>query len=572
MLELRDFRQAGDRGVRINEELVFHFSADLDRTSITSDSVRIFDSKGRPAAGEFFVRRSTLEFRPDLPRRADLADGGLLPSESYTVELAGFPRPDGVRGRRGEVLSSTLRLPFHTVELGGDAPLFLDPFSDRLAPLLPLATRLGPLDPIRLQCGEALDPTSVVAAAFELRGFRQREDQQGRTVDELERIPVRVELVENRRDAALVHLRPAYPGRAQALGGLRALPPGEYFLHAPPGAPRLRNLGQRPVETWGPLPLPLQVVQPGIGSERLTFDDVVRRGPEEVEGADGTAWWGGGRIGVRFPLSAGDGRDGLVEDWSGQTDVHATRLRVPAGEDWDLSGARGLVVLRAQGTLEILGHLRRRVDPKTPAMGETFRGPDRRFLADAGTLVDWLDEAARANHDWTVLVAGGDLRVPGDLEVDGPLMLIAGGWIRIRGRVEASEVWHSAGGGQNIVSPEPARVAPLRFTEPTENPLRAPLRLAVLSTPVRPEHGVVHWRGAEVVGDSGNGSFGVRFLGVRDVTPREVQIFGPFDNMVLLGDCPAIRLLIELELQPGGRWDPPRVDEIEVSWTEPFPR
>src|SRR5262245_17920090 len=90
-LELLAFRQRGLVSVALNEELLFHFSADLDRGSITSDSVRIVDEQGRDVAGERKVRGTALSFLPALPCAADLSDGGLRPKTGYRVVLGGFP-------------------------------------------------------------------------------------------------------------------------------------------------------------------------------------------------------------------------------------------------------------------------------------------------------------------------------------------------------------------------------------------------------------------------------------------------------------------------------------------------
>src|SRR5262245_5253335 len=79
-LELLDFRQNELVSVALNEDLAFHFSAELDPSSITADSVRIEDDEGREVAGERIVQHgNTLVFQADLPRSSDLLDGGLRP-------------------------------------------------------------------------------------------------------------------------------------------------------------------------------------------------------------------------------------------------------------------------------------------------------------------------------------------------------------------------------------------------------------------------------------------------------------------------------------------------------------
>src|SRR5262245_1568375 len=79
VLRLLEFRQKDFDSVALNEELLFYFSSDLDRSSVTSDSVRILDGLGREVQGQRSVRGNTLTFQPDLPCASNLADGGLRP-------------------------------------------------------------------------------------------------------------------------------------------------------------------------------------------------------------------------------------------------------------------------------------------------------------------------------------------------------------------------------------------------------------------------------------------------------------------------------------------------------------
>src|SRR5690606_15277391 len=149
------------------------------------------------------------------------------------------------------------------------------------------------------------------------------------------------------------------------------------------------------------------------------------RSPVAVPGVDGTAQWAGdGLVRVRLPAAAGDGGagrvelNGAVED----SDVHAVSLHVPTDATAKLT-AEGLVVLRAQGSLVIDGRLER-ADSGAAALGELEP-------AAGDTLSIWLARAGELGAGWTVLVAGGDLVVRGELEVDGPLLLVAGGMLRI---------------------------------------------------------------------------------------------------------------------------------------------
>jgi hypothetical protein len=559
--------QAGRSGVGLNEVLVLHFSDDLDQASVTRESVSIRRPDGRAAEGRLEVRRARIEFHPDLPTLSDLSDGGLLPGTAYTLELLGFPRPDALRDRDGRPLVATWRTAFRTVAPGVDSTLFLDPLPERPHPLFLVAQEIGPLDPILLECGEALDPTSLVAEEFELWRIGG---------GERERIPLRARLVSNRTDRARIELRPLREPASD--DALRALDPGEIFLWIRQGHSSLLSLGGRRVHTvWGPNPVPVRVRGPEIGSVREEFESTAGRSPIEVGRADGTAAWGeSGEVEVRWPAAAGDGALGALElaGVEERAELATTRLSVAAGLECVLA-ARGPVVLLAQGTVEIDGALRRSGAGAARAMEADFREwrglGEREWRrlpeADWPTLGEWLAHVRALDEPWTVIVAGGDLRVSGRLEVDGPLCLIAGGWIRVSGRIQASEVWKSREGGGNL-SPA-GRLAPLALEAPATNPLRERLRFAVVSAPIRPPRGVSRWRAPRFQGDEGAGGFSVRFLGERDVGSRGLEVFGPVDDVSLLEGCQALRFVVELEVPPGEVWDPPRVDWVELSWYEP---
>jgi len=588
--ELAGFRQGGQLEVALNETLVLHFTEDLDPASVTSASVRILSAGNVEARGELSVQRSRLEFAPDLPLRADLADAGLQPATSYRIELAGFPRPDGLRSRVGRVLARTYVLAFRTVTADDVSSPFHETVEAR--PWLgPEQREIGPLGPILLASGEALDPRSLDAAAFELRGFGSAaEPGEG-----LERIPLQVRLAENHVDRAVLELRPLADATEEA--AYRALDPGKYFLWIDPSREALRTLGGIPVQpVWGAnLTIELRVLGPRTGELVETFDDERRRSPQPWPGSDGTAAWGDGAVRVRFPAAAGSGRDGPVRlgATEGRADVQATTIELPEGTTCELT-AEGPVVLRAQRSIELAGGLRRRVegapmgwDPgesleawsqrtwreeawRIPSMAADFGPPGEPAADGPEALSAWLARVQERGLPWTILIAGGDLQVVGSLECDGPLLVVAGGWVRVFGRVTAREVWRLGSGGGSFQPPEVE--APLDVDPPLANPLVEPLRLTALSDRIRPPYGVVRWRSAERRGDAGAGTISMRFLGERDDGPR-TEVFGPVSDLGLLEGCQAIRFVLELEVPParssGGPWTPPRVDEVRIVWDEP---
>src|SRR5688572_27437987 len=234
-LRLLEFRQQDFDSVALNEELLFYFSSELDRSSITSDSVRVLDPWGREVAGTRSVRGDALSFLPDLPCASDLSDGGLQPEATYRVVLGGFPRPDGIRSSSGALLSESLVLSFGTARIG--ELLFLDPFLGPF-PLLPAGKRTELEDGVLvLEYGEALDPSYVPHVRFLL------------TPEASERQPISAtaRLIENRRDHALLVVEPAREGGAV----VERLAPGTYFLVQMQGA-ALRTLGGREVQPGWP--------------------------------------------------------------------------------------------------------------------------------------------------------------------------------------------------------------------------------------------------------------------------------------------------------------------------------
>ncbi|MCZ6598204.1 MAG: hypothetical protein O7B99_11245 [Planctomycetota bacterium] len=569
-LEVLDFRQHQADGVFLNETLVLHLSDDLDRTSVSRETVRILGPEGRAAAGRLEVEGAKILFRPHLPRAPRLLDGGLLPGRTYTVELLGFPLPDGIRSRDGVPLSATWRSTFRTVGWDGDpeTAVFDEPALVGAPQLALERVEIGPVDPILLVCEHALDPRSVRAEDFWLVG----DVESGY-------LPLRARLLDNRSDGARIELRP----RGAEAGLLRALEPGEYRLglHVDT-APR--TLGGVPVRPrWSAVAPVLgayfRVRQPRVVLRREDFQGDEHRSPAPVPGTEGTAAWSDtGVVGVRYPAAAGSGRDGPVElgDEEQRRDVQATRLHVPADVECELTGD-GLVVLRAQGSLMIDGVLRRRGGAEEDEM---------RF-GKGETLSAWLEAARERDPAWTVLIAGGDIVVSGSLETEGPLLLVAGGWVRVSGAVRAESIWHTPGGGGNFRpwprvlvldrGPRDAQEAGnyeymgFVLDPPKTNPLVEPLVFGIQSSPVRPPRGVTSWRPATYDGRRGAGRFRVRFVGEKDVGPRSVEEFGPVDDVLLLKDCEAIRFQIELFLEPGeGRWDPPEVDYVQLSWDEPL--
>jgi hypothetical protein len=569
------FRQSDQHGVFLNETLVFDFDRELDRASVTQESVRIVGPEKKPARGRLEVTGKKVLFHPDVPRSADLADGGLAPASVYSVAVAGFPFPDGVRDRDGRPLAESYFASFTTVDPGATTGQVLEDLTpDRAEPMRLAATEIGPVDAIELVCGEPVDPRTLVAEDFELLDY-----------ESTSRIPVRVELRENRFDGARIEVR-----AIDAEGNLEALDVGTYQLWVGEKA-HLRDFSGHPVLTaWfnEPLAGTLRVVE---RDERSTvvdgrledFLDERRRSPAHVEGVAGMAAWRGGVVTISDPAAAGDGLAGKVSLAAEEPriDVQATAIELPVGEVVRLTGA-GLVVVRSQGRLTVDGELVRDVEGKQRraqelglerveewnrwASNESAWDTEPMAFAEGESLTLWLSRAREQNAAWTVLIAGGDLEVRGRIWTDGPLLLVAGGWIRVVGDVLARP-------GQNwTLGTAGTSNAPLVMDAPRRNPLAEAQTWAVLSAPIRPSARPRRWWPATVQGSVGGGSFRVSYLGERDGPGASVEVVGPVDSPVLLERCDAVRLRVDLTMFPGSTspvWDPPIVDAVEIAWESP---
>jgi hypothetical protein len=557
MLRLLEYRQQDFDSVALNEELLFYFSADLDPSSVTSDSVSIQDEQGGEVDGQRAVRGNALSFLPELPRAADLSDGGLRPGARYRVILGGFPRPDGIRSTSGALLSSSLLLFFGTAEVGGSSPLFLDPFVGPF-PLLPSGKRVYPIEledgRLVLEYGEALDPSSVPACRFELLRYPTGGGER-------ETIPTTVRLIENRRNHAALLVETLGP-----LGGER-LPPDTYYLSMP--GRELRTLGGRAVEPgWGRGLLQLVVPQARI---ELSLGAARERTGDLPPGCDGTAVWSdtGHALHVRYPLAAGDGSAGVVElrDSPHGSDTPATRLLVPTGAVADLSALTGPVVLRAQTSIEVRGRLTRRgpaadKDPLTLELERAAKLPPSHW-APLSAWVERLleEEGAWARQPWTVLIAGGDIRVPqgGAIEVEGPLVLVAGGWIRVAGQaVPRGRLWMTPEWDGNLGAHSGKGLLPLALDPPLENPLRTKLTAGLLTRAFPWTPWASRWR-TLLIGHEGSGRLDARFLQTPPGSGIERVVSDPSE----LGAGP-VRALLRLELGPGQAepWNPPRLERL----------
>ncbi|MCH2106686.1 MAG: Ig-like domain-containing protein [Planctomycetes bacterium] len=549
-------------GVFLNEAIVVHFSDDVERTSVTNASFIVRRAKdGRPARGRLSVDGPRVRFDPLIPLTRSLEDAGLLPGTRYEVLIRGYPHLDGIRSVRGAPLAASTQWQFATAERT-DPPRQL--FDDRTpafgAPLTMQASTTAPDEPLQLECAEPLDPTTLEDDDFTLH----------LVTDEgpVEETPVWLRLLINE------HPTGAQAGRAVVeVRPRRSLVSGTYLLR-PSASLRLRDFAGNQV--WLP-PTPSSAqgfvveVQEAAGeaatqSMSIDFLDTSLRSPIGVPGADGTATWAGdGTVLFRIPAACGDGSRGEVslEGLIGDTDLNTVRLSVQPAAEATLA-SDGLVVLRSQGAMTIQGTL-------TRSGNAAAAFDDPRGL----TVSQWLERASLEERAWTVLVAGGDLILEGEIKMDGPLALVAGGRIRIVGEVEvpAGKLWLVGEGGGLSVDSRASRPR-LEIDEPINNPLVEPLYFAVLSAPLPPWGGVERWLGADASGRAGSGSWELAFL------PEDIEMDGmraradtflPQTDPRLLPSKSGLRLLIKVHAAPAvsrgvSRWVAPAVDSTLLRW------
>ena len=167
------------------------------------------------------------------------------------------------------------------------------------------------------------------------------------------------------------------------------------------------------------------------------------------------------------------------------------------------------------------------------------------------------------SRTWTVLVAGGDLWIEGDVVVDTPLILVAGGRIRIDGRVRSADnqlFLLGDGGSLNY-----HRALDLTLDPPAHNVLAAPISLGLLSSPLpRRVRERYLWRGLDAGLAAGSGKARVRFL-TADAPLEKASLV---DHPGLLPSDQPLRVLIMLDLLDGETWDPPAVDFVSFSWDD----
>lgn len=579
--------------VFLNEELVLFFSDELEPASALGGGVRLVDGYGGVLALDLSVERQRLRLRPAYPLGPGLDDGTFQPGATYRLELLGFPHPNALRARDGRPLSGSLEWTLRAADPERGEQLFSDPDLGQFELLVLERDRLGEDEELVLLSSEPLDPRSFPdgPCGLELQA-------PGTGAEAPLRLPLRGVLTHNDVDGARVELWPLSP----AGDGLPvSLEPRPYFLaHTDPSQLTLpwTDLGGNPARLLVAAPnVPIEVTSRARGPERrsLAFEfggdeELTPKLPERLPQGwaiggpvDGAGVRRAGVLGVRFPRAAGSGREGEVR----LSEAHA---ELPARiEAWRLTlepqasgrfAEDGLVIWRSQGRLQLSGDLRRRVQPSDLQPLEVESGESwqaRLALADparlatapeftaGASLTSFLADAEADDPPWTVLIAGGDLWIEGDLDLDGPLLIVAGGRVRITGEVRASEIWSS----ESLPGVVPARQLPLRLEPPEFNPLAGPVLYALSSSwlPAPPDGG--RWSGARVAAHYGHGRVWLEYQG-QSGRGTQVAEYGPVDDPRFLADFERLRFTVWFELSAAGPrrepWDPPYLDRLDLLW------
>lgn len=591
-LELRQVRPQDRLGVYLNERLVLHFSEPLEPESVHGGSVRVLAPDGGAARGRLSVEGDRIEFQPAPVLAADLGDGGFRPATRYTVELAGFPRADGLRSQSGLPLASNLRWSFETVAVTEPRSgfVFEDSSPTSGSPVILRSTVIRPLQPIRLTCEEPLDPSTLRSEDFELVQ-EAANAAQGRTRGDV--IPLVARLVRNderqpyKDDAAVIELTPRD----------RLLAPGTYGLAVKRNV-RLRDFGGHPLWVLNPSyreVLKLRV-EPATDEDDGTlarhvesFLDTRTLSTQAVPGADGSARWSGnGRVEVLFPAAAGRGSDGDVALSAGAfegRELQAATLSVAPATRVSLKSG-GTLVLRSQGRIDIAGELRDERPGRAterPALDAVLQAQRMRLGGRAPTASEVIEALQAAEVDVVVLVAGADLVISGSIELSAPLVLLAGGRIRLASerQLRVPRLLFLDAGTRQLGftdasgAPLLARAADQDWVvdPPSSNPLVRPLKLALYSSSIPPEGGAGRWRSAPTVNlRAGAGAARVLYVGEHAPSDGARAPDVVLDDPAALVDCPTVRLLVELEVFPGPVWDPPFVDDVTLEYEPAGPK
>ena len=422
----------GVRHVALNQSIKVWFSADVDPATVSKESVRVVDADGYAVPGRLEIGTRSVRFLPVPPVTPALDDGAFRPGEDYWLEVVGLPTSFAVGSADGVPLAAGTAVRFRALDdpavLGLDTPFL--PVDLEAAPLALVA--VGPTG-LPMAVGERVVtlrfsspplPTTVLPAAFEVVRFRPGSDSEPQHVG--------VESVQVVGDWSADGASYGSTVRVQ-LDRSAPLDPerDRVFLGFAGGPAALRDLRGTPIRAGEPIPIRLE---PGdrVRLIQLAPDALeLRRDPRSAVGFEVRD----GRVVPRVWLEAGRGsadtriaRDGLTIDAADAGDHDYTEFRVPEGAVVRLVARDRPLAIRAIGDVTIDGDL-------------VIDAPRRALPWNRGQSVDC---AALLREAPIAIVAGGDLRVRGRIrhasaELPDPgatsLVLVAGGDVHLDGAV-----------------------------------------------------------------------------------------------------------------------------------------
>jgi hypothetical protein len=112
----------------LNQDVTVYFSEPVDPLSVTADTFRIVDQSGLGVDGRLRVGTRSITFEPIPPVKASLDDGSLRPGRDYVLEVAGLPLWNAVRSTNGQRLERGFSLRLRTVAADPRAEGFSSPF------------------------------------------------------------------------------------------------------------------------------------------------------------------------------------------------------------------------------------------------------------------------------------------------------------------------------------------------------------------------------------------------------------------------------------------------------------
>jgi hypothetical protein len=121
-LVLLGFNTPNIAGVPLNQPLIYTFSADIDGSSITPDTLRVVGATG-PFFETTVVDGNIVAQLPRSPNFEDYSDAGFAPGTTYTVSMPVFPAVDTIASTTGKPLLAAETFTFITLP----SPAFIEP-------------------------------------------------------------------------------------------------------------------------------------------------------------------------------------------------------------------------------------------------------------------------------------------------------------------------------------------------------------------------------------------------------------------------------------------------------------